>query len=142
MSVLLYVYISNSVAASCLKQERLSNRFTIQSCVKQVFRILTSGPRQVRFHGRNWRQFSTNKKPRVKHKKKNNKTTPFIATCKLLKAQKIPPAISQSNEGDFQRYAIGEPHCKPQQRKLIRFAETDFRFEKHRYFTCTFKLCK
>ena len=69
MSVLLYVYISNSVAASFLKQERLSNRFTIQSCVKQVFRILTSGPRQVRFHGRNWRQFSTNKKPRVKHKK-------------------------------------------------------------------------
>ena len=42
----------------------------------------------------------------------------------------------------FQRQAIGEPHCKPQQCKLIRFAETDFRFEKHRFFTCTYELCK
>ena len=57
-----YTCISNSGPASFLKQERLSNRFTIQYFVKQVFRFLTSRPRQVRFHGRNWRQFSTDKK--------------------------------------------------------------------------------
>ena len=46
MSVLLlYVYINFS---SCIisKTRKTCNRFTIQSCVKQVFRILTSRPRQ------------------------------------------------------------------------------------------------
>ena len=67
MSVLLlYVYINFS---SCIisKTRKTCNRFTIQSCVKQVFRILTSRPHHLRFHGRNWRQFCRDKKPRVKY---------------------------------------------------------------------------
>ena len=49
---------------------------------------------------------------------------------------------NKCDKATFQRYAIKKTHCKPQQCKLIRFAETDFRFEKHRFFTCTYELCK